>query len=131
MQHELREDRLSAVSVLGFLAETLRDLAQRIEVVEAHVAGSLDPLARHDRVRMMALQDIDLIRQMAEDAARVAENARENGGGQRAELAAGLRLSLLRARLASAGRGGDSPATAGDADDNGHVELFKTGGGRQ
>jgi hypothetical protein len=118
------EDRLPATAVLGFLAETLGDLARRVEAVEAHVAGVVDPGAPPDRVRVMALQDLDLIRQMTEDAARIAEIARRSDGGHRAELARSLLLSVLRDRLARLGASEGAERAAGASDADGRVELF-------
>jgi hypothetical protein len=117
-------DRLPATAVLGFLAETLGDLARRVEAVEAHVAGAIDPGDPQHRVRVMALQDLDLIRQTAEDAARIADIARRGDGLQCAELARGLRLSALRERLARLGASGDAVRGAGATEGDGRVELF-------
>jgi len=124
MKSPLKEDRLLPQAVFGFLAETLRDVARRIEGVEAHAAGAIGPRSLHDSARMMALQDLDLIRQMAEDAARIAEAARQDESGLRSDLAAQLRLSMLRDRLPGAeARDTSDPARAGP-DVGGGVELF-------
>lgn len=117
-------DRLPATAVLGFLAATLGDLARRIEAVEAHVAGVIDPMSGPDRVRVMALQDLDLIRQIAEDAARIAEIARRSDGGRRAELARDLRLSALRDSLMRLGAPEDMDSAGRTAEADGRVELF-------
>jgi hypothetical protein len=117
-------DRVPATAVLGFLAETLGDLARRVEAVEAHVAGVIDPVSAPDRVRVMALQDLDLVRQMAEDAARIAEIAGRSDGELRAELARGLRLSVLRDRLSHLGTPADGDRGGRAAEADGRVELF-------
>jgi hypothetical protein len=129
MRPDRAEDRLPAGHVLRFLGETLRDMARRIEGVEAHVGGVMDPKAPKDRVRLMAMQDLDLIRQMAEDAARVAEIAVMHEGTRRAELASGVRLAALRDRLLGVEAGEDRTTRgAGAPDDQGRVEFFSAGG---
>jgi hypothetical protein len=128
MRQNTEENRLPARAVFGFLAETIRDVARRIEVVEVNAAGAILGTPSQDPARVMALQELDLIRQMAEDAARVAEIARKEDGGTRAGLAAALRLAALRDILANAEAPGDAHAPADRNDAGGRVEFFGSEG---
>jgi hypothetical protein len=128
MRPRPEEHRLLPSALFGFLAETLDDVARRIEVVEAHAAGIVAGQAQPDPKRVMVLQDLDLIRQMAQDAARIARAARRGDGARRADLAAELHLSALRDRLLDTGRRGAADPDGRASDGNGMVELFSLDG---
>jgi hypothetical protein len=128
MRPRPEEDRLLPSAVFGFLAETLDDVARRVEGIEAHASGLVAAQAQPDPGRVMVLQDLDLIRQMAEDAARIARAAWRADGAQRADLAAELRLSALRERLLATGRRGGADPGGRASDGNGLVELFSPNG---
>lgn len=117
-------DRLPATVVLGFLSETLGELARRVERVEAHVASLIDRKAVQDRAGMMALQDLDLVRQTAEDAARIAEIACKHDGGERAGLMGSIRLASLRDGLASTTMPGEAACRDAAPQGDGRVEFF-------
>jgi hypothetical protein len=118
-----RAGPVEADAVLAFLTETLADLASRIAEVEAHAAdlvGSAVPEAR----RMVALQDLDLIRQTIEDAGRVAKAALMPASPGLDGLAATIRLETMRRRLLhGSAEGGQAVDVRGTAS-AGRVDLF-------
>ena len=122
------EDRLPPSAVFAFLAETLGEVGRRVAGVEALASDVILEVASTDPTRLMALQDLDLIRQMAEDAARLAEVAGRENGGRRSDLAAALRLAALRDRLGSADPPAGIDASGRRPGPSGRVEFFGADG---
>lgn len=125
MEGSRAEGRPETAAILRFLAETLDDLGPRIERIEAH-AAQLVAASPGDRDRMVALQDLDLIRQVIEDLSRLAGLAGDDPRAQRRDLHATLKLAALRDTLfAARGSTGadDTPGTAAEGV-SGSVEFF-------
>jgi hypothetical protein len=121
MQQEPRADPVETEDVFGFLADTLGEVARRIERLEAHAADMIGNAPQRPEL-LVVLQDFDLIRQMIEDTAELSAAAGRGRG--RLQLAAGLRLRALRDRLlhGSDVAAGNSPVT-GDGS-SGKLDLF-------
>jgi hypothetical protein len=114
-------DTAETTALFAFLAETLEDAARRIERLEAHAADMIGAAPQRSGL-LVALQDIDLVRQIVEDVAGLSAAAARDGAHKRQRLAATLRLEALRNRLLhDAEAGGD----AGSRNDSkGKVDLF-------
>jgi hypothetical protein len=81
-----------------FLAATLSDIAGKLARLESY-SGSMIHGAPRSQEIMMALQDLDLLRQMTEDCANVSAAAAVNGGTLDPASPGGLRLEALRGKL--------------------------------
>lgn len=111
MSRIAKDPRVAPPALLGFLADTLADVAARIERIEALAADMLVSRPRDDD-RMIAFQDLDAIRQTVEDLARIAAAAGRGDEHEGPHLATELRLGTLRDSLLSGrhpGEGGRAP----------------------
>jgi hypothetical protein len=81
-----------------FLAATLSDVAGKLARLESY-SGSMIHGAPRSQEMMMALQDLDLLRQMTEDCANISAAAAVNGGTLDQGSPGCLRLEALRGKL--------------------------------
>jgi hypothetical protein len=118
-----RDTRGEAAAVLGFVAARLGALGPRIERIEAHAAHMV-AASPGDRERMMALQDLDLIRQELEDLARLSDAAGRAPAAGGAALGSVLKLAALRDGLAHRTEGAAGPPDPGGGSPAAPAEFF-------
>lgn len=118
------QDLLSAVEVLSFVAEGLGSLPYRIGRIEA-LAAPLASAAPRDGELRVALQDLDHIRQIVEDLARLATEAGTNEKHSAVSLASTLRLEALRDLFL--GSGTDTMSGPRTGKETGRIEFFAGG----
>ena len=113
-----------AAAILRFVSGRLDELAPRIGRVESHAAHMVGAAPR-DAEHVAALQDLDLIRQVIEDLARLAGLAAGGGPVGREALGAALKLGALREEFLSPSflEAGTGRPEAGPA--SGAVEFFR------
>ncbi|GEM_PF-6501891 len=93
----------AAHPAVAFLASELAVLPARIATLEIRV-GAMAGRAGPEAEAVVALQDLDLIRQTLEDLARLARAARDAGpGGTDRDMAELLTLGDMRERLLQRG----------------------------
>jgi hypothetical protein len=118
------QDPVDPAVVLRFLAASLGELRDRVARIEAHAVSLATPGPR-PRETVVLLQDMDLIRQMAEDLSRLAGTAAREDSVPRPALAAVMRLEALRDRLMAGPAVGNGPAAGADPGSQGRVDLFR------
>jgi hypothetical protein len=129
MDGVLAEGSPETAAVFRFLSETLDGLGPRIERIEAHAAHMV-AASPGDRDRMVALQDLDLIRQVIEDLSRLAGLAGMEPPVGRPALHAALKLAALRDALFQGTGSGGAPENATPGGSSGLVEFFPSEGAR-
>ncbi len=121
MQPDMRANPVETEDVFGFLADTLGEVARRIERLEVHAADMIGNAPQRPEL-LVVLQDFDLIRQMIEDTAELSAAAGRGRG--RLQLAAGLRLRALRDRLLHGPEVAPTTSSAPGGGPSGKLDLF-------